>query len=427
MVGGVAAFLASAFPAVASATDYCVAPVTGCSGTPVQHFEDALGAADGNADADRIFLGATTYVAPTASGFDYNTPNARVEIIGQGRGQTILTSPAGGNSWVLRLVGGPGTSIHDLTIRLPQSASAGLAGLWTKNTARRVDVVEDSTQANPRSGVELVNGGVLEDSKVTLSGGVGGLAARFSPGGATVRRSELSAWIGVMSDYGGTIERSRITGLVGGVNAERNLTTITGSLIRLTQGSSTGIVAATNTGFQTVVNADGVTIVGPGVTNTAGASALTQAAESANVSLTNSVVRGVSETFFAGSSGGQAKIAASYSDYDPGGDVTIGPKASIAEANVSNVGDSGFADPAGGDYRLLPGSPLVDPAIRPPRRVSTSTATRSSRTGTATASRAATWGPSSCSRRPPPAASRARAPGPARARAAPRPSIRRRH
>src|SRR5215211_1541243 len=170
MVGGVAAFLASAFPAVASATDYCVAPVTGCSGTPVQHFEDALGAADGNADADRIFLGATTYVAPTASGFDYNTPNARVEIIGQGRGQTILTSPAGGNSWVLRLVGGPGTSIHDLTIRLPQSASAGLAGLWTKNTARRVDVVEDSTQANPRSGVELVNGGVLEDSKVTLSG-----------------------------------------------------------------------------------------------------------------------------------------------------------------------------------------------------------------------------------------------------------------
>jgi hypothetical protein len=50
----------------------------------------------------------------------------------------------------------------------------------------------------------------------------------------------------------------------------------------------------------------------------------------------------------------------SYSDYDPSGNGTYGSNASIVETNVSNVGDARFVDPAGGDYRLLPGSPLID-------------------------------------------------------------------
>jgi hypothetical protein len=47
----------------------------------------------------------------------------------------------------------------------------GFSGLHTNSAARRIEVVEDPTQANvPRYGVDLVTGGALEDSTVTLSG-----------------------------------------------------------------------------------------------------------------------------------------------------------------------------------------------------------------------------------------------------------------
>ena len=107
-----AALLVGALPAVAGAADYCVAPNTSCEGANnIETFEHALGLADEADDADRIFLGAATYEAPTASGFMYNWSEAPLEIVGKGIGQTILTSPAGGSSKVLlarrrrRLVG----------------------------------------------------------------------------------------------------------------------------------------------------------------------------------------------------------------------------------------------------------------------------------------------------------------------------------
>jgi hypothetical protein len=115
---------AAAVPAAASASDYCVAPNTTCGGTLVPTIEQALDHADDASDADRVFLGATTYTAQSVTGFYYSESSSPVEIIGQGRGQTTLTAPAAA-SFVVRLIGGPGTSVHDLTIRLPQNAAAG--------------------------------------------------------------------------------------------------------------------------------------------------------------------------------------------------------------------------------------------------------------------------------------------------------------
>lgn len=361
---GLAGLVAAAFPAVAGATDYCVAPNTTCDGpNNLQTFEQALALADDATDADRVFLGAATYTAPDAGGFGYYQSNGSVEIVGQGAGQTILTSPAPGGDGVVTLIGAAGTSIHDLTIRLPQNAVSGLAGLFTKNTARRIEVIEDPTQANPRQGVDLVDGGMLEDSSVTLGSTSETRAVRFGPGGGAVRRSALSAWTGVLSQNGGTIERSRLTGADSGVLGKGNVTTIKGSLIRLTAVSSTGILALTSSGAHTTVNADGVTIIGPGVPNTFGAGVGNESApaESADLSLTNSIIRGVSVPLGADVGGtGHGTISASYSDYDPSGNVNVGGNASITEANVSNVGDAGFVDAAGGDYHLLPGSPLID-------------------------------------------------------------------
>jgi hypothetical protein len=358
-----AALLAGALPAVAGATDYCVN--TSCGGQSVQSFENAIDLADNADDADRIFLGAGTYSGKFA--FYYFGPNSRVEIIGQGAGQTVLTRSAPDDDEVLRLIAGPGSSVHDLTIRLPQGMQAGFGGLATKNAARRIEVIdEDPTQVIDRYGVELFDGGTLEDSSVRLSHLQDTTAVSFGVGGGAVRRSTLSARTGVYS-YGGTIERSRITGETG-VLGDGNVTAISGSLIRVSavSGCGCGVLALARAGTHTKVNADGITIVGPGgVPNTYGAAVATEPAlaYSADLNLTNAIIRGVSSSLFAAAGGGttgQAKLAVSYSDYDPSGNDAISANASIAEANVSNAGDAGFVDAAGGDYHLLPSSPLLD-------------------------------------------------------------------
>src|SRR6478672_6493405 len=85
-----AALLCAWLAPAAQATDYCVAPNTTCGGTNVANFQTALDLADNAANADRIFLGAATYMAPTASGFSYGLASGPVEIIGAGIGQSIL-------------------------------------------------------------------------------------------------------------------------------------------------------------------------------------------------------------------------------------------------------------------------------------------------------------------------------------------------
>jgi hypothetical protein len=360
-----AALVAGALPAGAGATDYCVAPNTGCGGNNVATFEQALDQADNANDGDRVFLGAGTYTAPVASGFYYSASNAPVEIIGQGRGQTIVTSPAAA-SYVVRLYGGSGTSVRDLTIRIPQNAAAGHKGLWTDDSARRIEVIEAQAQAAYRTGVEISDGGTLEDSTVTLGTAHQTTGAHLGNGGATVRRSVLSARIGVSSGYGGTIEGSRVVGTHTGFQAYRGVTTIANSLIRFSEGGGgTGIYAGNQPGYSTSVNADGVTVAGPNLPATFGAAASTflGPAQNAGISLTNSIIRGVSTPLRAATppaGGGKATVSASYSDYSPSGDETIGPNGSIIQANISNLGNAGFVDAAGGDYHLLPGSPLVD-------------------------------------------------------------------
>jgi hypothetical protein len=364
-VGIAAALFAATLPAAASAADYCVAPNTNCGGANVGTFEQALDLADNATDADRVFLGAATYTAPTASGYSYSQSSSTVEIIGHGTGQTIVTGPTASSN-VLSLFGGAGTSVHDLTILLPKTVAAAARGLYTTGTARRVEVIEDPVQASYRTGVDLRSGGTLEDSSVTLGDNLYTTAVDLGVGGGTVRRSVLSAPKGVISGYGGTIERSRVTGANTGVGAYRGVTTIARSVIRFSEGSgATGIYAGDQPGFSTKVNADGVTVVGPSLPDTSGASSSTflAADQSSEISLTNSIIRGVSTALDAGAPAGatgHASVAASYSDYNPSGNSTFGANASITQANVSNVGDGGFVDAANGDYHLRPGSWLLD-------------------------------------------------------------------
>jgi hypothetical protein len=120
-------------PTAAAATDYCVAPNTTCGGTNVANFQTALSTAAGVSNADRIFLGATTYTAPTTAGYSYSAPGSPVEIIGAGIGQTTLTAPSTA-SGVLYLDGGASSSISALSIHVPTNfavSSGGLTASWS--------------------------------------------------------------------------------------------------------------------------------------------------------------------------------------------------------------------------------------------------------------------------------------------------------
>ena len=140
------------------------------------------------------------------------------------------------------------------------------------------------------------------------------------------------------------------------------MTTIRSTRIHLIGGKGTGIRADTQTA-STTLNADGVTLTAPPLPDVVGVSATTALApaQSARVKLTNSIVRTGGRPLFAQSTGaGEATVAASYSDYDPSFNTSSGANATIAEANVSNVGDAGFVAWEYLNFRLLPTSKLVD-------------------------------------------------------------------
>jgi len=351
------ATIALSVPAVASATDYCIQ--TGCGGTNVNGLQEALDEAQKSTDADRVFLGAGVYTSQSSFGFKYNGTGP-VEIIGNSLNDTVLTAPLGATA-VLTMKGGVGSSVHDVTIKLPQYSNGD--GLYTSNAARRIYVTDEYEQSHPRRGVTLVSGGTLEDSEVRLVREPNTTAVELGLGGGTVRRSIASAGTGVMSRYGdGKIEGSSVTGTEFGVRALANVTTVRSTAIHLIGGNGTGIRADTQTA-STTLNADGVTVTAPPLPDVVGVSATTALApaQSARVKLTNSILRGGGKPLFAQSTGtGEAIVAASYSDYDPGFDTSSGPNASLAEANVSNVGDAGFVAWDYANYRLLPTSKLVD-------------------------------------------------------------------
>jgi hypothetical protein len=356
----VAAAIAALTAPAALATDYCVAPNTSCGGTNVATLEAALDAADDSPDSDRIFLGAATYTAAAASGFSYAASISPVEIAGQGVGKTVLTSPVGGSNRVLKVIAGPGSSIHDLTVRLPQNAATGLAGVETSGLAQRIAVEEAATQVNFRFGVRLT-GGALEDSTVTISGDQHTIGVHAGQGGEAIRRSTIEANTGVYSSFGATVERSVLRAGSIGLDAERLTTTITDSLIELISPSSTGFYVGAQGGYDTTVNADGVTLIGTVVDTTGVYAATTSApAQNVTVNVVDAVFRGLDSTLQTAATGsGKADINASYSDYDAAGNIDGGTGA-ITASNVTNLGDPRFVNAAGGDYRLRFDSPLRD-------------------------------------------------------------------
>ena len=362
LLAAAAAFAAIALPSAARATDYCVAPNTTCGGTDVPTLEQAIDLADNANDADRIFLGDATYTAPTASGYSYSNGFAPVEIIGDGEAKTVLTAPSGSTNEVLNLVAGPGSSVHDLTVHIPQNAGVGMDGIRTFNLARNVLVDEDPTQSNMRRGVEL-RGGSLENSVIRLSQTGDTFGVLMSDAAGTVAHCDISAKEALRTNVPTLIDRTRISGGSAGVDTFAGTTTITSSLVQASAASGSGLATITQSGTHPAIHADGVTIIGPAAGTGSGASVSTNVfpAESSDIMLKNTIIRGFGHALRATANGaGTGVISTSFSDYDPSANLATGANASLAETDVTNVGDAHFADAAGGDFHLLPGSLLVD-------------------------------------------------------------------
>jgi len=354
----IAVGLAVAQPA--AATDYCVTPNNSCGGTPAATLQGALASAASASDADRIFLGQATYTAPSASGYVYANASGPVELIGAGKGNTIVTGPAS-SSGVLKMSGGAGTAVRDLAVHLPQMLPNGV-GLDTDGLATGIALDEVKPQSAGHYGVSLHDGGTLDHSSVAMDPIQSTRGVFFAPGGGSLRDSAVIASEAVRSEYGGTIERSALTGMTTAVFAGRDSTVIKQSLLRATFPNAAIWVFPLEPSHVSLV-ADGVTLVpaidkgGHGIY----APAFDVPGESVTVDLKNSVIRGYNTAMEATSVGaGTASITAAYSDYDTSIAKSSGANASLTQSHISNAADPGFVDPAGSDYRLLPNSPLVD-------------------------------------------------------------------
>src|SRR3954464_2597766 len=350
--------LAAAQPA--GAADYCVGNILCAPGVnQAPDLQTALDFAGLQPDADRIILGGGTYDAPDSNGWVYNSPGP-VEIGSRAIGDTVLTGPAP-LTQLLDLEGGPGTTIQGVSIQLPQMAALGTA-LFTNADVKDVAVSEQASQATTHLGVSLIGDGTLEDSSVSMYPGSQATGVALG-GSATLRNSLVNARTAVMSVYGGSIERSWLTGDDYALFARGGTTSIENSMVRVNSASGTGIGAFALGSPHVVVNADGLTMFTGGFGGAhAGvhAEAYDVAGETVDISLKNSILRGFAIPAEAVATGaGAATIQTSWSDYDASKTQATG-NATVSKSHISNAANPGFINPFSGNFRLAPSSPLID-------------------------------------------------------------------
>jgi hypothetical protein len=351
-------------PDAAHATDFCVAPNTTCGGTNVPTLPAALAAADNSVTSDRVFLGDATYTAPTATGFDYNAPAFPVEIVGAGADKSKLTGPAGA-SRVLRFQGGPGSSIHDLGVVLPQNVAFGAIGLDLADPALRLTVTAHPTQANTHRGIVLRDGASIADATIALSQDFGNLVGIVVDApSASVARSTIVARTGVEVSVGAsaTVDRITATSSAAAVEVVGGTVTVTSSVLRPVSHGA-GLVALDQPGDPGSVSADGVTIMGDGSGESIGALADEFQGNTATVTIENSIIRGVESSLVRYGGAGTANLTARFSDFDPDTSEqgaaagTLTPPIGALEPGGNVNVDPQFGDPS---LHLLASSPLVD-------------------------------------------------------------------
>jgi len=341
---------------------------------------EALEAAAALPGADSVLIGPGQFPLPSApdaieAHYISLTPGNTVVVRGTPGGQTHLTmGGTSGNEWGLAIQAPAGSRVEDLSLTIPANAdNTSDWGVFLEGdiVAERLSV--DGPSAYNASGVILSYGATLADSNVELNPEkTYSTAVVISNGSATILESNLVAQSG-LSGSGSmvTVERSTIEPSWQGAVIDSGYMTIRDSLIDLgSRAGATGVVIANNNQGSSAMKAmlDGDTIVGGGKGSTGLRVQADNGTENADVTVDSTIVDGPEHAIQLWADQDRlAKLAVSYSNYDPAtvdvnNDLIAGGETGTAllETNEDTGFDPGFVDPAAGNFRLAPGSPLVD-------------------------------------------------------------------
>ncbi|MDW5598581.1 choice-of-anchor Q domain-containing protein [Conexibacter stalactiti] len=350
--------LAFTLPAsTASAHDYCVAKPR-CAGTVVAaaQLQTQLTAAETNGEADRFFLGSAVF----ARGPYSYVSSEPVELHGTKGSTTVTTFQAAVvDRTVLTLIG-PAVSLDGVRIEL---ALSGNSGLNLSGGAARDVSIKQMLGTSVGSGAVLSDGATLADSTVDVLTD-GAPAVGLSRGSATIASSRIFGSYGALTVPGAdtlTVARSTLTASVGafayGGTIKLSDTVVDGRGVRL----SAAFFALAQSGFTPTIEATRTTVVGGDATSTNAIGAYAAGnGGTATVTVRDSAMTGVGVPALRVADPGALAMTEldRVAHADPIGSADRGPGSSQERNRLP--APTGFADPSDSDFRLLPGSSLID-------------------------------------------------------------------
>jgi PKD repeat protein len=352
---------ALAAPSIASGTAYCVNEPACVSAGGVKEEPNANGiqtgltAAEGHKNVggpDQVLIGAGSYTRE--EGFSYI--GEAVVIRGAGVGSTTLSrgGPEGRDVFALAAVSASEPSLSGVKIVVP--AIKDMTGLGLASGLVEGVKIESPVGASVAGGLAIEGSGVFSHGAIDVLNGTG-VEQR---GGEVLYTTIFGAGFGVQASTRATLKGDTISGGSPLVSYFSKPLVIEDSLIDMGGASNVGAEIVANTNGSTLAFLRHIAIVHGGQTG------LVVAGQEANatVVLENSIASEVQTpiSVYAEGSGTTASLSADYSSFD----MLTSRKKAGAGATSSLVAEHllstmpAFVSPLTGDFRLAPGSPLID-------------------------------------------------------------------